>query len=116
MPLHGIDHATTIRAIDDIWFPRPCEFENPRQQGVNQEPEKGPKKPLMFFLNLLFHRNDRRQHTANSFADAFTSNIKSADGRINERVSILSTVPPSQSHPSRFISALILMAGKENST
>jgi hypothetical protein len=22
MPLHGIDHATTIRAIADIWFPR----------------------------------------------------------------------------------------------
>src|SRR5204863_8214213 len=34
-------------------------------------------------LILLFRRNDRRQHTANSFADAFTSNIKSADGRID---------------------------------
>ena len=37
----------------------------------------------MFFLNLLFRRNDRRHHTANSFAHAFTSNIKSADGRID---------------------------------
>jgi hypothetical protein len=30
--LHGVDHATTIRAIADIWFPRACEFENTREQ------------------------------------------------------------------------------------
>src|SRR5947208_11822938 len=28
MPLHGIDRATVIRVIADIWFPRTCEFEN----------------------------------------------------------------------------------------
>jgi hypothetical protein len=24
--VHGVDHATTIRAIADIWFPPACEF------------------------------------------------------------------------------------------
>ena len=44
--LHGVDHATTIRAIADIWFPRACEFENIREQRVNQEPRKGTKGTL----------------------------------------------------------------------
>ena len=33
--LHGVDHATTIRAIADIWFPRSCEFEN-RANGMSE--------------------------------------------------------------------------------
>ena len=33
--LHGVDHATTIRAIADIWFPRGCEFEN-RANGMSE--------------------------------------------------------------------------------
>src|SRR5436190_20050754 len=52
-PLHVADHATTFRAIADIWLPRACESENTRQQRVNQEPRnpgKEPKKLLMFFL------------------------------------------------------------------
>jgi len=36
--LHGVNYATTIRAIADIWFPRACDFENTREKGLIRNP------------------------------------------------------------------------------
>src|SRR5882757_2761391 len=68
--LHGVDHATTIRAIADIWFPGACEFENPRQQRVNQKPRprKGTKETLIFHL-----RENLFAHEASNIADQTSS-------------------------------------------
>jgi hypothetical protein len=51
--LHGIDHTTTIRAIAEIWFPRACEFENPREKGLIRNPgtQEKAKETLDVLLN-----------------------------------------------------------------